>query len=72
MPSKAEKFFKDNIPYAFLFEPGDSKAAASCVFEAFDSQVPEEVVTKFVTKYSRLSIMDQMANQLINIMESSK
>ena len=66
------QFIKDNVPYAFLFEPGDSKAATSCVFEAFDSQVPEEVVTKFVTKYSRLSIMDRMANQLINIMESSK
>ena len=66
------QFLKDNAPYAFLFEPGDSKAATSCIFEAFDSQVPKEVVTKFVTKYSRLSIMERMANQLINIMESSK
>ncbi|MDP6641616.1 MAG: glycosyltransferase family 4 protein [Nitrososphaerales archaeon] len=66
------QFLKDNVPYAFLFEPGDSKAAASCVFEAVDSQVPEEVVTKFVTKYSRLSIMDQMANQLNSIMDSSR
>ena len=65
------QFLRDHVPYAFLFNPGDSKAAASCIFEAVDSKVPEETVTKFVTMYSRSSIMDRMVNQLINIMELS-
>ena len=65
------QFLRDHVPYAFIFNPGDSKAAASCIFEAVDSKVPEETVTKFVTKYSRSSIMDRMVDQLINIMELS-
>jgi glycosyltransferase involved in cell wall biosynthesis len=66
------QFLRDHVPYAFLFDPGDSRAAASCIFEAVDSKVPAETVAKFVTIYSRSSIMDRMVNQLINIMESSE
>jgi glycosyltransferase involved in cell wall biosynthesis len=66
------QFLRDHAPYAFLFDPGDSRAAASCILEATDSIVPVETVAKFVTMYSRSSIMDQMVNQLINIMEPSE
>jgi glycosyltransferase involved in cell wall biosynthesis len=66
------QFLKDHIPHAFLFESGDSKAGAACIFNAVDSQVSEEAVDKFVMMYSRLSIMDRMASQLMNIMESSQ
>jgi len=66
------QFLRDHVPYAFLFDPGDSIAAASCILEAADSKVPEETVAKFVTIYSRSSIMDQMVNQLIHIMKPSE
>lgn len=61
------EFLQENIPHAFLFKPGDFVAGASCVFEADNSLVSEADVTKFIMTYSRLTVMDQMANQLINI-----
>ena len=66
------QFLRDHVPYAFLFDPGDSKGAVSCVLNAVESSVPEAVVSEFVMTYSRVVIMDQMANQLISIMESSR
>ena len=66
------KFLKDHAPYAFLFDPGNSKAAVSSIVKAVDSKVSEKAVDKFVTKYSRSSIMSQMANKLVYIIESSE
>ena len=66
------QFLRDHVPYAFLFDPGDSKGAVSCVLNAVESSVPEDVVSEFVMTYSRVVIMDQMANQLISMMESSR
>ena len=66
------QFLRDHVPYAFLFDPGDSKEAVSCVLNAAESSAPEDVVSEFVMKYSRVEIMEQMANQLISIMESRK
>ena len=63
---------RDHIPYAFVFDPGDSKGAVSCVLNAVESSVPEDVVSEFVMTYSRVVIMDQMANQLISMMEGSR
>jgi glycosyltransferase involved in cell wall biosynthesis len=66
------QFLRDHVPYAFLFDPGDSKGAVSCVLNAVESSVPEAVVSEFVMTYSRVVIMDQMANRLISMMESSR
>ena len=66
------QFMRDHIPYAFLFDPCDSKGAVSCVLNAVEFSVPEDAVSEFVMTYSRVVIMDQMANQLISIMESSR
>jgi len=66
------QFLRDHIPYSFLFDPGDSKGAVSCVLNAVESPVPEDAVSEFVMTYSRVVIMDEMANQLINMIESSR
>ena len=66
------QFLRDHIPYAFLFDPGDSKGAVSCVLNAVESSVPEAAVSEFVMTYSRVVVMDQMANQLISMMESNR
>ena len=66
------QFLRDHVPYAFIFDPGDSKEAVSCVLNAAESSAPEDVVSEFVMTYSRVEIMEQMANQLISIMESRK
>jgi glycosyltransferase involved in cell wall biosynthesis len=66
------QFLRDHVPYAFLFDPGDSEGAVSCVLNVVESSVPEDVVREFVMTYSRVVIMEQMANQLISMMESSR
>jgi len=66
------KFLEEHAPYALLFEPGDSKAAALSLIEATNLIIPEKSVDQFLRIYSRTSIMNRMANQLISTMGLSK
>ena len=66
------QFLRDNIPYAYLFSPGDYNGAISCILDANNSSVSQAVLSNFVMKYSRVTIMDKMSNELINIMEHNK
>ena len=52
--------------------PGDYKGAISCILDANNSSVSQAVLSNFVMKYSRATIMDKMSNELINIMEHNK
>jgi len=66
------KFLREHAPYALLFEPGDSKAAALSLIEATNLIIPEKSVDQFLRIYSRASIMNRMANQLISIIGLNK
>ena len=66
------QFLREHAPYALLFDPGDSKAAALSIIEATNLIIPEKTINQFLRIYSRASIMDQMANKLISIMDLSK
>jgi glycosyltransferase involved in cell wall biosynthesis len=61
------QFLKEHIPYACLFEPGDSAGAESCILGAINTNVPETMVSEFVDKYSRASIMDRMAANVMSV-----
>jgi glycosyltransferase involved in cell wall biosynthesis len=65
------KFLKQNVPHAFLFNPGDYNAGTSCLLDAVGSLVSEINTNTFVAKYSRSIIMEQMATQLINLIATS-
>ena len=61
------QFLEEHVPYACLFDPGDSSGAESCFRNTVNSKAPESIVRQFVDKYSRDSIMDLMADNLIVI-----
>ena len=63
------QFLKNHIPYASIFKPGDPLGAVSCIQSAPLSIDSEDVLTNFVKAFSRVSIMNQMANHLINTIE---
>ena len=59
------QFLKEYIPYACLFDSGDSSGAESCFRNAVNSKIPESIVRQFVDKYSRDWIMDVMSDNLL-------
>ena len=65
----SEKFLKNHVPYAYVFNPGDIVTAASCIERAASSEVPVAIYNSFVKTYSRVSIMDRMASHLFDIIE---
>jgi glycosyltransferase involved in cell wall biosynthesis len=68
----SSQFVRDNIPYACLFSPGDVNGAISCILDANNSSVSQVALNNFVMKYSRVTIMNKMSDELINIMEHNK
>jgi len=64
------QFLREQVPYVNLFEPGDAKGAYLAILNASETVVQEDVVDQFVKSYSRESIMDQMAEHLLDLMSS--
>jgi len=65
----SSKFIKNQLPYACVFEPGDTKGAYLSILKASKVNVPLKVVDQFIHKYSRDSIMESMAKHLLKIMK---
>ncbi|MCW8899152.1 MAG: glycosyltransferase family 4 protein [Gammaproteobacteria bacterium] len=61
------KFISTSIPYACLFEPGDSNGAESCIRNAANLKISGKVVSNFVDTFSRFSIMDKMADNILQV-----
>ena len=66
------KFMRKNIPYALIFPPGDSKSAVKCILDSNDVKVSRNIVTEFVSKYLRVTIMDNLTQELIGCIEDTK
>jgi glycosyltransferase involved in cell wall biosynthesis len=66
------KFVRKNIPYALIFPPGDSKSAVKCILDSNDVKVSRNIVNEFVSKYLRVSIMDELTQELIGCIEITK
>jgi glycosyltransferase involved in cell wall biosynthesis len=66
------QFMREQVPYASLFDPGDSEGACSAILKASETVVPRDVVDKFVSYYSRETIMDLMAEHLLDVMSSHR
>ena len=65
-------FMRKNIPYALIFPPGDSKSAVKCILDSNDVKVSRNIVNEFVSKYLRVSIMDELTQELIGCIEITK
>jgi glycosyltransferase involved in cell wall biosynthesis len=63
----SKQFLKENISYAFFFDPGDSDGANEAILKASGCNVNLDEVKSFVKKYSRGLIMDKMAKKIIDI-----
>jgi glycosyltransferase involved in cell wall biosynthesis len=61
------KFLEDEIPYASQFESSDLEGGYKATIRASESVVTSDVVDQFVKKYSRVSIMDKMAEHVIKL-----
>jgi len=58
-------FMRKNIPYALIFAPGDSKNAVKCILDSANIKVSRNTVNKFISKYLRASIMNELAQEVI-------
>jgi glycosyltransferase involved in cell wall biosynthesis len=65
----SENFLKENVPYSYIFKPGNSLEAIECILDSANFKVTNDVINKFIEKYSRESIMDNMAIHIINVIE---
>jgi glycosyltransferase involved in cell wall biosynthesis len=66
------KFMRQNIPHALIFPPGDSKGAVKCILDSTNIKVSRNIVNEFVSKYLRVSIMDELTHELIGCIEDTK
>ena len=63
-------FVRNNIPYASIFEPGNSQAAINCINKTINTPVLKKDVIKFIDTYSRKKIMDDLAQELLVVVEN--
>lgn len=66
------EFMRQNIPYAQVFSPGDSKRAVKLILDSNSIEITRDMVNKFVRKYLRVSIMDELAQELVLCIEDQK
>ncbi len=66
------EFMRQNIPHALIFPPGDPKGAVKCILDSTNIKVSRNIVNEFVSKYLRVSIMDELTHELIGCIEDTK
>ena len=65
------KFIAENIRHSCHFNPGDVNGCVECVQSAANIFVETEDVSRFVEKFSRVQIMEEMANFILTTASSS-
>jgi len=65
------KFVQDNVPYAQLFQPGDVKGGIAAIGLAVTTEVDANEINRFIEKYARESIMQEMATYLDKTMRQA-
>jgi glycosyltransferase involved in cell wall biosynthesis len=62
-------FVRINVPYASIFEPGDSQAAIKYISKINKNSVLKKDVDKFIDNFSRKKIMDDLTDELILVIQ---
>jgi len=65
------KFLQDNVHYAQIFHPGDVKGGVAAIKLAVATKVDADEVNRFVERYARESIMQEMATYLDQTMRQA-
>jgi glycosyltransferase involved in cell wall biosynthesis len=65
-------FVKKNIPYALVFPPGDFKSGVNCILDSNNIKVSRNTVNEFVKKYLRVSIMNNLTQEVMRCIEDKK
>ncbi len=61
------QFIRDNIGYGSIFSPGDVDSCVSCIKNAVMNIAREEDIERFVMKYSRARIMNDMSSHILSL-----
>ena len=59
------QFINEQVKYGCVFPPGDVDSCVSCIENASLNDLSQELVDSFVSKYSRVHIMDDMSKQIL-------
>ena len=62
---EAKKFIAENLPNAFLFNPGDYKSVINELYKIMNCEQTPIDNSSFVERYSRKNIMDSMLHSII-------
>ena len=62
----ANQFIKENFPDAFLFDPGDVESVIKYIDGIIENGIHRIDSSKFVEKYSRNNIMNDMLNSIVS------
>jgi len=65
------RFLQENVPYAQIFDPGDVKAGVEAVELAVTTEVDANEINRFVERYVRESIMQEMVTYLDQTMRQA-
>ena len=63
----SKNFVNDNLPDALLFKPLDVEGCIAAIIKASEVSIDLSTREKFITKYSRVSVMDKMSDHLISL-----
>ena len=59
------QFINEQVKYGCVFPPGDADSCVSCIENASLNDLSQELVDSFVSKYSRVHIMDDMSKHIL-------
>lgn len=62
------QFVKDYLKYGCVFSPGDADACVTCIENTSVDENAVQAVNEFVTKFSRMQIMDDMSDHIISVL----
>ena len=62
----ANAFIKENLPDAFLFDPGDVNSVVKYIDSIIENGFPLINNEVFIEKYSRNNIMNDMLNSIVS------
>ena len=62
----ANSFIKENLPDAYLFDPGDVNSVVIYIDSILEKGFPLINNENFIEKYSRKNIMNDMLNSIVS------
>ena len=71
LTGNSAQFITENVKHGCLFNPGDVDGCVKCIQNAASLIVDTGTIDRFIEKYSRVHIMEKMADYILSIASSS-